>query len=193
MSLESVVEDIREQARAEAEEIRAAAETEAEAIVAEAEEEATTILEERERAVEREVAQLREQRLSSATLEAKQLRLQARREALDRVRTTVEERLEDLEGDARRELTATLLEAALAEYATDDDLVVHGRPADEELLETLVAEDDRLSVGAPVDRLGGVVVEGAATRMRVDNSFDAVLDEVWDENLRSISDELFGE
>lgn len=193
MSLESVVEDIREQARTEAEEIRAAAEEEAEQIVAEAEAEATSITDDAEREAEREAQQLRDQQLSSANLEAKQIRLQARREVLDEVRETVEERLTALGEDERRELTSTLLEAALDEFADDEALVIHGRESDESLLASLTEDADRLTVGDPIDRLGGVVVEGTTTRMRVDNSLDAVLDEVWENSLRSISDELFEE
>lgn len=193
MTLESVVEDIREQARAEAEEIREEAETDAEEIIEEAKEEASTIIEERERSVEREAQQLREQQLSSANLEAKQLRLKARREALDEVRTAVEDRLLELPSNERQELTQILLDAALTEFGGDEELVVHGRADDEDLLSDLAADDDRLSVGEPVDRLGGVVVEGTETRMRVDNSLDAVLDEVWEDNLRSISETLFEE
>lgn len=191
MSLESVVEDIREQAHAEAEEIRQTAAEEAESIVAEAEAEAETILAEREREVEREAEQLREQQLSSANLEAKQLKLQARREALDTVREQVESRLAELPTDERRALTEVLLEAALEEFDADEELVLHGPAGDEDILADLAAADDRLSVGEPVDRLGGVIVEGTTTRMRVDNSLDAVLDEVWDDSLRSISDALF--
>lgn len=193
MSLESVVEDIREQARAEAEEIREAAKAKADEIVAEAETEAEELIETREREVEREAEQLRERELSSANLEAKQLRLQARREALDQVREAVKTRLTERSDEQRRELTEVLLSSALEEFEDDEALVIHGAEADEEILTDLAADDDRLSVGEPVDRLGGVVVEGTGTRMRVDNSLDAVLDEVWDENLRSISDALFEE
>ncbi len=193
MTLESVVEDIREQARAEAEEIRQAAEEEADSILEEAEAEAETIVEEREREVEREVEQLREQQISSANLEAKQRRLAARREALDEVRSAVEAQLIELPDEERRDLTEALLDAALAEFGDEEALVVHGRASDEALLESLTSDDDQLSVGEPIDRLGGVVVEGTETRMRVDNSLDAVLDEVWEDNLRSISDTLFEE
>ncbi len=192
MSLESVADDIREQARAEAEEIRAAAESRAEEIIAEAEAEAEEIIEAREREVERRAEQEREQGLSSANLEAKQLRLRARRDALDAVREDVEDRIAAIEGDEREALTATLIEAALAEFDPDEPLVVRGREADADLLAD-IADADRLSVGDPVDCLGGVVVEGTGTQIRVDHTFDSILEDVWDDQLRTISDELFEE
>lgn len=193
MSLESVAEDIREQARAEAEEIRDAAEAEAEELIAEAEADAEELLERREREVERQVSQEREQGRSSANLEAKQLRLRARREALDDVKAAVEDRLESLAGEEREQLTEVLLDAAVDEFDPDERLVVHGREADADLLDALVSDADRLKLGEPRSCLGGVVVEGTTSSVRVDNTFDAVLRDVWDDNLRTISDSLFEE
>lgn len=192
MSLESVAEDIRQQARAEAEAIREEADERAEEIVADAEAEAEEIVENREREVERQAEQEREQTLSSAKLEAKQLRLRARRDALDDVRAAVEDRIAGIEGAERERLTRTLLEAALSEFDEGESLVVHGREADVDLLREL-ADADRLTVGDPIECLGGVVVEGSRTRVRVDNTFDSVLESVWDEQLREISDRLFEE
>ncbi len=192
MSLDSVAEDIREQARAEAEEIREEATARADELIAEAEADAEEILETSEREVESQIDQEREQGLSSAKLEAKQLRLRARREALDEVREAVETRIEAIDGDERAQLTEALLETALAEFDDGEALIIHGRAADDDLLESLCSED-RLSVGEPIDRLGGVIVEGTTSSVRVDNSFDAVLKDVWDDNLRSISDSLFEE
>ncbi|MFW6448993.1 MAG: V-type ATP synthase subunit E [Halobacteriota archaeon] len=192
MSLESVADDIREQARAEAEEIRDAADARAEEILAEAEADAEALVEKRREQAEREADQLREQAISSANLEAKQLRLRARRDALDDVREAVEKRIAAIEGDERTDLTATLLEAALAEFDADEPLVVRGRQADDAMLESL-ADEDRLEVGEPVECLGGVIVEGTRTKLRVDNTFDSILDDVWDDQLRSISELLFEE
>ena len=90
MSLDTVVEDIRDEARARADEIRDDADERAEELIAEAEADAEQIHEEREAEVEREIAQEREQRLSSAKLEAKQARLGARRDVLEDVHDDVE-------------------------------------------------------------------------------------------------------
>lgn len=191
MSLESVAEDIREQARAEAEAIRAEAVGEAQSLLEDAEADAEELLAEREADIERQIEQERERGLSSAKLEAKQLRLGARRDALESVREAVEGRIEAIDGDERRELTEASLAAAVDEFDEGEELVVRGRSADAELLDDLVADDARLRAGDPVECLGGVVVEGTTTSVRVDNTFDAVLKEVWEDNLRSISDSLF--
>jgi V/A-type H+-transporting ATPase subunit E len=193
MSLETVVEDIRDEARARAKEIREEGEERAESIVSEAERDAEEILSEAEREVERQVEQEREQKLSSAQLESKQKRLEARREVLERVRNGVEDRIIDLSDDERESLTRTLLEVAAGEFEDVETVRVHGREDDEELLESIVADFEGFEVGEPVDCLGGVVVESDESRVRVNNTFDSVLEDVWEENLREFSARLFGE
>ncbi|MFW6436711.1 MAG: V-type ATP synthase subunit E [Halococcoides sp.] len=192
MSLDTVVEDIREQAEAEAEAVREEARDEADQIRAEAEAEAEEIREQREREVERQIDQERERGLSNAELEAKQARLRARRSVLQDVRERVERELTDLDGDRRRDLTGSLLTDALEEF-DDGELVVHGRVEDRDLLEALVAERENVTVGDARDCLGGVVVTSEGARVRVNNTFDAVLETVWEESLQAVSDRLFEE
>jgi len=193
MSLDTVVEDIRDEARARAEEVRAEGERRAEEITEAAERDAEQIREEAEREADRKISQEREQKLSSAKLEAKQERLEARREVLEDVRTDVEAHVGDIDGDEREQLTRTLLGAAAVEFEEAESVRVHGREADADLLERILEEYDGYTVGDPVDCLGGVVVESDASRVRVNNTFDSVLDEVWEENLREISARLFEE
>jgi V/A-type H+-transporting ATPase subunit E len=191
MSLETVVEDIREQARARAAEIREAAEADAEEIREQARQEAEEIHEERLAAAEREIEQEREQRLSSAKLEAKQARLEARRDVIESVREDVEAAIAGLEGDKRKALTRKLLEAAAEEFDDEATVQVYGRDEDQELLESLLAGYDGFEYAGEVDCLGGVVVESDASRVRVKNTFDSILEEVWEENLREMSSRLF--
>ncbi|QCC51517.1 V-type ATP synthase subunit E [Halapricum salinum] len=193
MSLDSVTEDIREQARARAEEIRSEGEAEAEEIISEAEAEAEEIHEQREREVERQIEQERDQRLSSANLEAKQKRLATRRELLQQVRDDVEAALVDLDGDTREELTRELLAAAATEFEDADTVEVYGRADDQDLIESILSEYENFEYGGETDCLGGVVVESDASRVRVDNTFDSVLEDVWQESLREISADLFDE
>jgi V/A-type H+-transporting ATPase subunit E len=190
MSLDTVVEDVRDEARARAEEIREAAESEADEIIAEAEADAERIREERLAEVDRQIDQEREQTLSSAKLEAKQERLGARRDVLEDVHDEVEAAIADLDDDRRRELTETLLDATLAEFDDDDAVAVYTRAEDVELLEELVA-DRNAQVDGEVDCLGGVVAESDTSRVRVNNTFDSVLESVWDDELKNISEQLF--
>ncbi|ELZ87435.1 V-type ATP synthase subunit E [Haloferax elongans ATCC BAA-1513] len=191
MSLDNVVEDIRDEARARAEEIRQNGQERADEIVAEAEADAEEILESRKAEIEQQLEREREQSLSSAKLEAKQARLSARRDVLQRVREQVESELADLEGDRREELTRTLLDAAAVEFEDEDEVHVYGRADDADMLEDILADYDGYEVSGERDCLGGVVVEGTNSRVRVNNTFDSVLDSVWEDNLKEVSARLF--
>ncbi len=190
MSLDTVVEDIRDEARARAEEIREQAEAEADEIVADAEADAERIREERLAEADRQVEREREQTLSSAKLEAKQERLAARRDVLTDVRENVESTIAAFESDRRRELTETLLDATIAEF-DGKDVAIYTRAEDIELVKELCDERENAEVDGEVDCLGGVIGESDASRVRVNNTFDSVLSEVWDDELKSLSERLF--
>ncbi|QSG09972.1 V-type ATP synthase subunit E [Halapricum desulfuricans] len=193
MSLDGVIEDIRDEARTRADEIRSEAEAEAEEIIADARSDAEQIREEREREVENRIEQEREQRLSSAHLEAKQMRLASRREVLERARERVEAMLADLDEETREELTRALLDATVGEFDDDADVAVYGRADDEELLKSILEDYEGYSFAGEYECLGGVVVESADSRIRINNTFDSVLEDVWQDNLQGISDRLFAE
>lgn len=193
MSLDTVVEDIRADAEREAEEIRAEAEERAEEIRAEAKERAAEIRAEAEEEVEEEIARERDQARSTATLEAKQARLAARRDVLEEVRADTESAVAAIEGDRREELTRALLADAAEEFPEDADVSVSGRAEDEDLVCELLSEYEGFSWGGEYDCLGGVVVEAEGSRVRVTNTFDAALDQVWEDSLKDVSDRLFGD
>jgi V/A-type H+-transporting ATPase subunit E len=191
MSLDNVVSDIRDEAHARAEEIREEGERRAEEIVEAAEADAEELLEARKESVERQVEQEREQAVSGAKLEAKQERLEARRDVLNDVRGRVEAELRDLPDGKREELTRALLDEAATEFEGQESVAVYGRDDDRELLEELVADYDGFEYGGDHDCLGGVVVDSADSRVRVNNTFDSVLEDVWEDSLKNVSNILF--
>lgn len=191
MSLETVVEDIRDEARARARDIEADTDERVEAIIAEAEAEADEIRTEREREIEREIEQEREQRLSSANLEAKQNRLEARRDVLEDVRERVEAEIREIDGERREELTDELLAAATAEFPADASVQIYGRADDEALIAALLESHEEYEYAGEYDCLGGVVAESDSSRIRVNNTFDSVLENVWEDNLKEASSRLF--
>ncbi len=192
MRLETVVDDVRDEARARAEELRGEGERRAEEIISEAEADAEEIKETREQAVEEQIAEEREQALSSAKLSAKQERLEARRDVLEQVHERFETAVATIEGERREGLTRSLLENAAEEFG-NEDVEVYGREEDEELLTDLLSEYEGWSFAGTEDCLGGVIVESEQSRVRVNNTFDSVLAAVWDEELKRISERLFEE
>jgi V/A-type H+-transporting ATPase subunit E len=190
MSLDTVVADIQAEAEAQADEILAEADETAEEILAEAEAEADEIRKAAEREVEADIEQERERRLSSGALEAKQERLEARRDVLNTVRERVEDAIASLPTAERESLVRDLLADAATEFEEAD---VYTRSADTELVTEILAEYDGFELAGETDCLGGVVLEGRDGRLRVDNTFDSVLETVWNENLKALSDVLFEE
>ncbi|MGB9987135.1 V-type ATP synthase subunit E [Salarchaeum japonicum] len=193
MSLDTVVEEIREDARERADEIRQEGEDRADDIVSAAESEADDILEAAEAEVEREIEREREQAVSSAKLDAKHERMSARRDALESVREDVEDRIASLDGEDREELTRALLNDAIESFDEDAQLAVHYAPSDETLLSDILDDYTNVSIAGEYDCLGGVIVESETSRVRVKNTFDSVLDDVWEDDLKQISNRLFDE
>jgi V/A-type H+-transporting ATPase subunit E len=190
MSLDTVITDITAEAEAEADALRESAAQEAEEIVEAARDTAADVLADAETAVEATIDREREQAIASAKLEAKQLRLGARREVLAEVRAATEAALGTMEGERREQLTRALVDAAVAEFDAGE-LTLHGREADAELLSTIAADHDALEVGDPIGCLGGVIIESSAADVRVNNTFDTILEQMWDREVSAVSDELF--
>ena len=190
MSLDTVAEDIKDDARERAERIERETDERVEEIRAEAQADADDILAERERDLETRIEQEREQKLSSAKLEAKQKRLEARRDSLAAVRERAESAVADISGDRREALTRELLDDAAREF-DGGSIEVYGRADDADLIESILDDYENFSHAGSVDCLGGIVAENEASRVRVNNTFDSVFDAVWDEELKAVSDRLF--
>lgn len=191
MALETVVDDIREEAREEAEQLLQEAEEESESILERAREEAEEIREREEERAEHEAEEIVDQTVSSARLDARKMESEAEKEALSDLRSEVEDRLRNLE-DGREELTEELLSAAVEELDSDGG-TVFAAEGDQELVEDLLDDYDGYEYGGEADVLGGAVVEAEEGDVRVDNSFDGVLDRVWNDELKQISGRLLGE
>lgn len=191
MGLETVVDDIKDEAHARAEEIIEEAEQEADEIREEARQEAERIREEAREEAEKNAEELHEQEVSSAKLEARKMRSRERRDLLAELRADTRDALADLE-EGREELTRKLLEDAIDELGYDSG-VVYAPEHDEELVEGILDDYDGFEYGGETDVIGGVVVEASDGDVRVNNSFDSMLETVWNDSLKEVSEHLFGE
>ena len=110
---------------------------------------------------------------------------------LQRVHEQVEGELADLSGTKRENLTRSLLDAASEEFDEGATVQVYGRADDKALLTKILTDYDGYTFAGEYDCLGGVVVESATSRVRVNNTFDSVLEAVWEDNLKELSNRLF--
>lgn len=180
MGLDDVLEDVQQRGQRRAEEIRQEADEEAEAILEEAEREAEQTIEQAKDQALADAEPLRRQALLSAEIEAKKQRLEAEREAMDEVRERAREILGDLPEDRRLEL----IEALVARVTSDlDDPRIYAAEPDADLVQKVAPE----RFEGTEEIWGGVVAESADGQVRVDYSFETLLDEVWDDHVDEVS------
>lgn len=184
MGLDQVVEEIREEGQAEAEEIVAEAEEEAEAIRSEAEEKAQALEDEILGEAEEEAEAERQRILANAELEAKKKRLNAESDVLSSIRSRVESRLKTLSDDERADIIENLVEGSGANEF-DEGAKAWARAEDRSILEKLGFEFED-----EIDCVGGAVIESPDGSIREDLRFDAILDEIWREEVHEVASQV---
>lgn len=191
MGLEAVVGDIKEKGRKEVAEIRAQTEAEVKSILEEAQEKAAAIKEAAEEDVQREVNRIVNQEVSAANLAVKREVLNAEKDTLSRVHASTLARIGDLPADFHAQALRNLLPQAAADVGGG---TVYCNARDVSILKEILAENpdfSGFSVGDPVEIEGGIVVESADGRMKVDYSYRTFLETVWESELKDASDILF--
>ena len=192
MSLETVVEDIREKARGDAERILSESDAEGKEITDKARKEASVNRVVGKEEISRKIELEKEQKFSSTNLAAKQKTLEKKRDLLELVRQEIENEISQIKGKERDELTGKLIEASIKEFTGVKDVVVYGNLEDEKLLKSLLKKHKGVKYGGEYECIGGVVMESESARMRVNNTFDSIIETVWTEELKNISELLFG-
>jgi V/A-type H+-transporting ATPase subunit E len=183
MGLENVVNDILEQAKSEVATIEAEAQAEADAIINEAKAKAKTIITESQAKIEADIQRKIKQEKSSAQLEVKRTALNAKKDVLDSVYDSAREAISSLSS----EKNAELLKAILDKYGSDGTRIYsNGRDA------SLVRKMTDLTFMGEIDCIGGLVIENDDGSVRLDYTFDRILDDVSEQTLKPVSDILFG-
>lgn len=180
MGLDDVLEDVKQRGRRRAEEIRQEAKEEAEEILDDAERQAEEAIQQAREQARTDAEPLRRQELLSAEIEAKKHRLEAEREAMETVRDRAREILGDLPEDRRLELIEALVERVTSDL---DDPRIYAAEADRELVQKVAPE----RFEGVEEIWGGIVAESADGQVRIDYSFETLLDEVWDDHVGEVS------
>jgi len=189
MGLENVVEDILKSARDQVSAIGAERDEEVGAIIEEAKRTGERITGEKIASAEETVARIRKQEMSGANLEVRRMILNTRKEVLDETYTRSLERLRELD-------EKPLLRSLLRSHRGDATRVYSNRqdqPVVEELCNELL--EDRLTDVAytgNVDCIGGIVLENVDGTIRLDYTFNTIMDEVSERSMKEISSILFG-
>ncbi|HYT00420.1 MAG TPA: V-type ATP synthase subunit E family protein [Thermoplasmata archaeon] len=183
MSLETVVEAILENGKAEAQAILSEARAERERMLGEARSEGAKAMAEAEERARTTAERRRVQALARAELEARKIVLGQQREALDRVYRGTLERLGSLPENA--EFLRTLLKANESEWRGGGK--VFSNAHDEAAVRKIVGS----AFAGTIDCAGGVVIESADGTRRVDLRYESILRDVWDDAVKEVAETLW--
>lgn len=180
MGLEIVKEEIVRNARDKETVLIAEAKKEADRIMKESEMEIEEFREKSNTEIKRMVDVIKKQELTSAQLESKKMLLEAKKQLIESVFTEVRKKLVSLDGKKREAYTKKLIEKA----ENDIEVVnVYCNKKDLGLLKDFNAE--------AVDIIGGLIAENKDKTIRVDYSFDIMLQSIKENELQSINKILF--
>ncbi len=183
MSLERMIEEIRQQGQQESEEILDAARQERERMLSEVRTKGKELRGERLQQAEDQGTREEVREIARAELEARKALLQAQKEVLDEVRDAAADRLRDLDSNDR------LLESLVEQSREDLDGLVRCNPRDVKTLQRLTG----IPVQGDLDVIGGFVIEAQAGDRRIDLTYDTFLDGLWEQVVRDVADTLWRE
>ena len=185
MALDKVVKDIIDSARREADALIERAEEEKKAILGESEEQISKMRKAQEKDLEDTLKRLRRQEISSAELEAKKIVLNKKKEILDR---TFEEALSELSAmpsNDKARVYRKSIEAAKTVIPRPNVFCPRG---DSGLLNGIQG----LAAVNEMDIEAGLILENEDGSVRLDYRFKTILEGIWEQELKEVSEILFG-
>lgn len=180
MGLEAVKEEILSNAKAQATALIAEARKEANKIMKETEKKIEDMKEKSESETKAVLDTIKRQELASAGLENKKMLLEAKKQIIEGIFFSAKKRLENLDDKKREEYIKRLLEKTKKDIEV---AYISCNQKDIKLLKGLNVE--------PIDISGGLIAENKENTIRVDYSFETMLQGIKESELQSISKLLF--
>ena len=181
MGLETVKEEILNTAKEQSISLIAEARKEASRIMKEAEKEIEKMKEKSDSEVKRMVDMIKKQESASAELENKKMILKAKKQVIESVFIEAGKKLEGLDDKKREACIRRLLEKAKNEVQT---AYVYCNKKDSKFLKEFNVE--------PMGITGGLMAENREKTVRVDYSFETMLQSIKENELQNINKLLFG-
>lgn len=180
MGLEAVKEEILDGAKQQANSLIAEARKEANRVTKEAERKIEKILEKSESEAKVMMDMIKRQELASAELENKKMLLAAKKEMIESVFNEARKKLESLNEKKKEVLVKKLLEKAKSEMEIGS---VYCNKNDAKFLKDFSPETASI--------LGGIMAENKERTIRIDYSFDSMLQSLKESELQNVSKALF--
>ena len=181
MGLEAVKEEILSNAKLQVTALMAEARKEANRIIREAEKKIESLKEKKEAEAKRMVDMIKRQDIASAELENKKMLLEAKKQIIDSVFLETGKRLEALDYKKKEVFIKKLLEKAKKDIELNN---VYCSKKDAKFLKGSNIE--------AADMIGGLIAENKEKTVRVDYSFESLLQAVKENELQNVSKILFG-
>ena len=180
MGLEAVKEEILNSAKEKANSLIAEARKEASRIMKEAEKKIEGIREKSEAETKRAIDTIKRQELASAELENKKMLLEAKKQVIENVFIEISKKLESI--DYKK--TETYIKKLIEKIKNDiEPANFYSNKKDIKFLKGLNVE--------PVNILGGLIAENKDRTVRVDYSFETILQDIKEKELQNINKILF--
>tara|TARA_Y100000310_G_scaffold318480_1_gene372610 strand:+ start:1988 stop:2560 length:573 start_codon:yes stop_codon:yes gene_type:complete len=181
MGLETVKEEIVRNAKEQETALIAEARKEANRIMKEVEKKIEDVKEKSNAEIKKKIDVIKKQELTSAELENKKMLLEAKKELIESVFIEVRKKLASLDDEKRESYIKKLLEKAENDIEVAN---VYCNKGDLEFLKDFNTE--------AVDITSGLIAENKDTTIRVDYSFETMLQSIKENELQSINKILFG-
>ncbi|MBI3027645.1 hypothetical protein HYY70_06050 [Candidatus Woesearchaeota archaeon] len=181
MGLEAVKDEILNSAKEQSNSLIAEARKEANRIWRETENKIEGMKEKSDEEAKRMIDTIKRQELASADLENKKMLLEAKKQLIDNAFDEARKRLENLDDKKKEFYIKKLLEKAKSDI---DISTVYCSKKDAKFLKGFNAETAGI--------IGGIMAENRDKTIRVDYSFDAILESLKETELQNISRILFG-
>jgi len=177
---EEIIRNVQEQARA----LNAEARKEVNRINQEIEEKIREIEEESETQTEKVLDSMKKQELASIKLEAKKMLLEVKKNIIEKIFVEAKKKLGELDGKEREAYIKKLLEKIRDDI---EPAYIYCNKNDVKLLKGVKGIEVK-----PVDIDGGLIAENKDKTIRVDYSFDTMIDSIKEKELQTINNILFG-
>lgn len=187
MGIEKLKSSLLSEANEDAQKIVEAAESHVKGMLSEERSRKTAMREKAEKDVERLLKEQRNERIAWARLESKRIIAEAREDALKNV---LEQFFEDLKGVRKSPEYKRFMKAAVSEAAAElgRGAVVHLAKGDKKT----VPVPRGCKVSEDLAGLGGVMVESADGKIRMDLTLETLFDIRRDDIRKEVSEKLFG-
>lgn len=181
MGLDKVKDEVISKARQDADSVTRQAKKEADRIVLEAEEQAKKAKVKADEDIKKACESIQMKHLASAELEARKAVLEEKKIAIDRVFELAKKKIAEMPEKQRQEYITRLLEKASKEIEAS---YIYCNSRDRKLITGPETKDAAI--------IGGIIAETGKGDVRIDYSYDSILETIKEKHLQELGTLLFG-